>query len=631
MRLSKLRINYVFGLVGISCCLAAAHGSTALSTGKTYPFLEFQKVLKISSPAMSPDAKQVAYLSNESGYSSLYIDTIPPSHSQKIIDISGPIKSFGWSPTGASLVYQSDSDGDENYQIVLFDLTTKKSKTITKNLKRRYHFCGFSDDGSLISYSTNERDERFFDIYAMTGTGAGTPQLLVRSDKTNTCGGGFSPDNTRYSFTVFHENNHQDVQVLDLASGVVKELTPPDDRGKNLSLGWSQDGLFHFSLSDSSSEFLRLIRTELSSGAKSVVFDHNWDIVDAGWSKKRDSSYYVTNENGTSILHLFKGEFNSRVKAQIPSGVLGIGNFSADGSKFVYTLSNGTTPTSLFVYDISSGQSKMLVDSNRSSITKDQFVDGKQVTIRSFDGLEVPAYLYLPHGATKDAKVPGIVWVHGGPEDQELNNYNGRKQFLVNQGFALIVPNVRGSTGYGKSYMMKDNLDWGGGHIRDLMAASRSLKAHEAVDSRRVAILGGSFGGFSVLSAVTQFPSEFAAAIDIFGPSNLVTFVDSVPSHWRAWVYSEAGHPAHDLDLLRFRSPINHVANIRTPLLVIQGANDPRVVKRESDQIVAKLKALKRPVEYLVFDDEGHGFSRSVNEQSAFEAMAGFLNSRLKR
>jgi dipeptidyl aminopeptidase/acylaminoacyl peptidase len=629
--MAKCQCRFLLTLMGIALCAAtSAQGSALQPAKKVFPYPEFQKVLKISSPAISPNGKQFAYLSNESGYPSVYIDTIPPSQPQKVIDISKPIFSVGWHPNGTSLVYQSDNDGDENYQIAFFDLSTRKSKIITKNAKRRYHLCGISDDGSLLSYSTNERNERFFDIYTMESTGTGEPKLLVQSDRTNTCGGGFSPDNEKYSFTVFHENNHQDAFVIDVKSGTLKEITLPSDSGKNLSAGWSQDGRFHIRLTDTSSDFMHLVKTDVSSGAVSKMFAHQWDVESVGWSKRGDVSHYVTNENGTSVLHVFKGEFQSPMSIKIPMGVLGFGNYSDDGTKFIYSLSNGTTPSSLYVYDLTSNQSTLVLDSNRSAISKDQFVNGVQVTIRSFDGLDVPAYLYLPHGASKDAKVPGILWVHGGPEQQEMNNFNSRKQYLINQGFALIVPNVRGSTGYGKSYMMKDNLDWGGGHVRDLIATARFLKAQEAVDPRRVAILGGSFGGYSVLSAITQFPNEFSAAIDIFGPSNLLTFLDSIPSHWRSFFYKEAGDPVQDLDLLRFRSPINHVANIKTPLLVIQGVNDPRVVKKESDQVVAKLKALKRPVEYLVFNDEGHGFSRAINEQTAFEKMATFLRTKLK-
>ena len=358
---------------------ASANSSSALATRKAFPFPEFQKVLKISSPDISPDGEKLVYLSNEGGYPSVWMDTIPPSAPQKILDISKPISGVQWHPNGKWLVYVADNNGDENDQVAFFDLATKKSTMITRNPKRRYFLCGFSNDESLLSYSTNERDERFFDIFSMSASGEGEPKLLVKSDKTNMCGGGFSPDNAKYSFTVFHENNHQDSLVLDVKSGVVSEITKSGDSSRNHPLAWSLDGRFLFQFTDASSNFWHLVKTDVANGSEAKMFDHPWDIAAGGVSKRGEASFYKTNENGIHVLHFFKGEFQTPFSVQIPKGVLSSVSFSSDGKRLIYSFSNGTTPTRFFVYDLASAQSTLVLDSNRSSIPKSQFVDGEQV------------------------------------------------------------------------------------------------------------------------------------------------------------------------------------------------------------------------------------------------------------
>ncbi|MCA1555015.1 MAG: prolyl oligopeptidase family serine peptidase, partial [Chloroflexi bacterium] len=251
------------------------------------------------------------------------------------------------------------------------------------------------------------------------------------------------------------------------------------------------------------------------------------------------------------------------------------------------------------------------------------------IRYQSFDGREVPAWLYKPKNS--NGKAPVVLSVHGGPEAQErpLYNYSGMYQYWLSRGIGVLATNIRGSTGYGKSYQKAIRRDWGGGELRDEECAVKYLHSLDWVDPERIGFFGGSFGGFSCLSCVTRLPDYWKAAVGWFGPSNLITFVNSVPPYWKRYMKQWVGDPNEDRDLLIERSPITYVDKVKTPLFIVQGANDVRVVKAESDQFVEKLRERGVTVRYDVYDDEGHGFTKRHNELKALKDSAEFLEQHL--
>jgi dipeptidyl aminopeptidase/acylaminoacyl peptidase len=251
------------------------------------------------------------------------------------------------------------------------------------------------------------------------------------------------------------------------------------------------------------------------------------------------------------------------------------------------------------------------------------------VRYRTFDGREIPAWLYRPRGASESHPAPVVISIHGGPEAQERVEYRALYQFLLSRGIGVLAPNIRGSTGYGKAYQKLIHRDWGGAELKDIQATAEYARTLSWVNPHKLGIYGGSFGGFATLSAVTRLPDYWAAAVDIVGPSNLLTFVRSVPPTWRRMMAAWVGDPEEDADMLRERSPITWVESIRAPLLVLQGANDPRVVKAESDQMVERLREMGREVEYVIFADEGHGFTKRVNTLRAYRLAADFFQKHL--
>jgi dipeptidyl aminopeptidase/acylaminoacyl peptidase len=326
-------------------------------------------------------------------------------------------------------------------------------------------------------------------------------------------------------------------------------------------------------------------------------------------------------------------------------GVIEYLKLTTDGKRIGIVMTTSTSPSDIYIVGIDKNKDdEDKNNNNKNSIQKishslignipqDMLIKPDLIKYKSFDGLEVSAFLYKPKDII-DNKAGAILSIHGGPTHQERPSYrySGLYQYLANNGLVVLAPNFRGSTGYGKSFEKKIYHDWGGNELNDLEDAIKWLKSQQWVDANRIGVFGASFGGFATLSCITRLPQyNWKAAVDIFGPSNLVTLAKAVPEHWKRFMVELVGDPQKEEDFLKERSPINYVDNINptTSLLVIQGANDPRVVKNESDQIVERLRSKNMYVEYMVFEDEGHGFTKYSNLVKALKRSAEFLAEKL--
>jgi len=307
----------------------------------------------------------------------------------------------------------------------------------------------------------------------------------------------------------------------------------------------------------------------------------------------------------------------------------------ARGEKRMAFYHNGDrSPNNLYVYEFATGQASRLTQALSPEIDAADLVDAQVVRFKSFDGMEVPNILYKPHQATPDNKAPAIVWVHGGPGGQTRKGYSALIQYLVNHGYVVLGINNRGSSGYGKTFFTADDQKHGREPLRDCVEAKKYLASLPYVDGSRIGIAGGSYGGYMTLAALAFHPNVFNAGVDIFGVSNWLRTLKSVPPYWESFrqaLYQEMGDPAKHEKMLKDISPLFHAGKIKKPLLVIQGANDPRVIKPESDDIVQAVQKNKVPVEYVVFPDEGHGFTKKKNEVEAYSRMLNFLDQYLKK
>ncbi len=318
----------------------------------------------------------------------------------------------------------------------------------------------------------------------------------------------------------------------------------------------------------------------------------------------------------------------------MPGGMIYQHAFAADSKSIFLLADSAVTPTDILRFSLQDGTLKTLTDSFSSAPDKNDLVMPAIRRFPSYDGMEIPGILYMPYEASKDNKVPALIWVHGGPGGQSLPRYNPEFQFLVNHGFAVFAVNNRGSSGYGKSFFKAADHRHGEADLDDCVEASSFLKKLNEIDDSRIGIIGGSYGGFMVLAALAFRPTVFAVGVDIFGVSNWLRTLKEIPSWWSAirdLLYKKIGDPFNEEEYLRSISPLFHASRIERPLLVLQGANDPRVLKIESDEIVQKTRENGIFTEYVVFEDEGHGFTRKANRIKAANTMLRFLETHLAK
>jgi dipeptidyl aminopeptidase/acylaminoacyl peptidase len=364
------------------------------------------------------------------------------------------------------------------------------------------------------------------------------------------------------------------------------------------------------------------------------ILSPKWDIELIDLNRNGDVLAWSINENGYSTLFIKKLESGHVQQVLgIPRGVLGKIKLSGDGKKIGLLISTPKTPYDLYILDIETENIYKLTNSLTQNIPQDIMADPQFIHYQSFDNLQIPALLYRPRNIQNNtSKVAAVISIHGGPMSQErpIYHYAGMYQYLANQGVAILAPNFRGSTGYGKSFEKSIYHDWGGKDLKDIEYAVKWLLEQDWIDSNRLGVFGKSFGGFATLSCISRLPQyRWKAAVDMVGPSNLITFARTVPKHWK-WIMKDwLGDSEKEEDFLKERSPFTYVDNINTDIMIIQGANDPRVAKAESDQIVKRLRANGRNVEYIVFDDEGHGFTKYSNLLRAFKSSAEFLVRKL--
>ena len=376
------------------------------------------------------------------------------------------------------------------------------------------------------------------------------------------------------------------------------------------------------------------MRYELASGRHEPVLAPEWDVMGATFAKDgRYLAVWINNDARTEIRLFSMPGMQPVQLPQLPDAEIATVTFSPDSKKLAFYADSARSPANLHVYDLGTRELKALTRALDPSIDPNHLVDAQVVRFRARDGVIVPGLLYPPKGASAKRPAPAVVWVHGGPGDQSRVGYRALIQYLVNHGYAVYAINNRGSSGYGKTFFGLDDRKHGDADLDDCVDSKKMLEATGWVDPNRIGILGGSYGGYMVLAALAFRPQEFPVGVDIFGVSNWVRTLESIPAWWESFrqvLYKELGDPAVDRDYLVKISPLFHAEKIEKPLLVLQGANDPRVLKVESDEIVAAVRKKGVPVEYIVFSDEGHGFTKKVNQAKGYEAILRFLDLHLK-
>jgi dipeptidyl aminopeptidase/acylaminoacyl peptidase len=387
-------------------------------------------------------------------------------------------------------------------------------------------------------------------------------------------------------------------------------------------------------LTDDKSEYQYVARYNLATGQKDIVEKASWDVFYTYFS--RNGKYRVTavNEDARTKIKIYETATGRLVELpRLPNADITGVNISPSEKLMAFYLNGDRSPSNLYIYDFSTHQATKLTDSLNPEISADDLVDSQVIRFKSFDGLEIPSILYRPTIASAQRKAPALLLIHGGPGGQTRVGYSALSQYLVNHGYVVLGVNNRGSSGYGKTFYTADDGKHGREPLWDCVEAKKYLATLDYVDQNKIGIMGGSYGGYMVLAALAFKPEEFAVGVDLFGVSNWVRTLQSIPPYWESFrkaLYKEIGDPNKDLENLRAVSPLFHADQIVKPLIVLQGVNDPRVIKPESDEIVENIKKRNGIVEYVLFDNEGHGFTKKANEIRAYKAILDFLDRYLK-
>lgn len=596
---------------------------------------QFFAVRRFSSAlAFTADGAHVLFASNMSGQFNLWRVPVEGGWPHQLTAFSDEtVRGVGVSPDGR-IVLCADHDGDEFHQLYLLDSERGWPEKLTDEPEVQHYVGGaaWSPDGTRFAYAANARTPSDMEVWVRDiDTGEARP---VFGEGKFSFPGGFSPDGTKLLVLDFRNNSDLSTHLVDLESGETRELTPHDDDAIFLPGPWAADGSGFYLATDAGSEFRGLAFYDLGSDGWDWVEEPTQDVEDVTLSDDGRVLAWLVNDEGYARLRLRDLETGKDLpESDLPGGARPhlTGDepplvLSPDGSFAALVITSPRRPPEVWLVETETGRARALTDSRLGGLLEDDLVDADIVRYPTFDGREIPAWLYRPD---VDGKVPVVLSIHGGPEAQERPVYQPLYQYLLSRGIAVLATNIRGSTGYGKSYQRLVQRDWGGGDMHDWEHAVKWLREQDWVAPDRIGVYGGSYGGFAVLTCVTRLPQYWAAAVDIFGPANLVTFAKAVPPTWKRFIARFVGDPETEADFLMERSPITYVENVQTPLLVIQGATDPRVVKGESDQLVERLESLGREVEYVVFEDEGHGFTKRPNELKAYRLAAEWLERHL--
>ena len=603
-----------------------------------YAFERYLNVRSASNPGFSPDGQTLSFLTDISGVAEVWCTSLHgqmarPLWPEQLTFRGERVSSATFSPRADLLLVAGDRGGNERTQLYLLSADGASFTSLTDNPSVMYLFGGWSPDGTRITYSSNERDARYFDVYERV-IASGEIKVLLQHDGTN-YSYGYSPDGQSVLVSRHEANTRHQLFLLDTTTGALRALTVDVDvRGATYQdVYWSADRQGLYLLSNRARQFNSLAYIDLETTELSFLSDTAWDVERLALTHDGNTMAVVTNEDGYARLELFdisRGWPQRRTLKSpgLPAGVVSELVWSQDGTRLALTFLSPDDASDIWIWDINSAVVVRATRSSLGGIPRTSFVVPSLVRYPSFDQRQIPAFLYLPPAAKHN--LPVVVYVHGGPESQSRPTFNPVVQYLVNRGYAVFVPNVRGSSGYGYEYQSLDDVRLRMDSVADLKYAALWLRGSGIADPNRIAVMGGSYGGFMVLAALTTYPDIWAAGVDIVGIANFVTFLENTGPWRRKLREAEYGSLEKDRAFLTQISPIHHVDQISAPLFVVHGANDPRVPVDEAEQIVRALRNREVPVVYQRFEDEGHGLVKRHNRLLAYPAIAAFLDEYLQ-
>ena len=578
----------------------------------------------------SKDADKLIYSSDKSGIFNIYEVDLSTNEETQLTDSKE--ESFfvrGYSPNTGEVIYSADKGGNENSHIYLIREGNSIDLTPGENTKASY--VGWTNDELGMYIISNSRDPRFFDLYKIDIETLESEMVFKNDSGYNL---NSISNNDRY--LVLSLNLSRSEQKLFLYDVKSKQQVEISNQAANFSgQNFDKNDENYFYTTNYDSEFYYLMSYNLKNGERSTVYKTNWDVAFSYLSKNNSYRVIAVNEDAQNKLTI------KNMSDQSDLNLIGFENmninsvgFSDDEKLLRVSAGSPNSPGDIYTYELSTNKLNKITSNLNSNVNPKDLVNAEVIRYESFDGLEIPAILYKPHSASKKNKVPALVWVHGGPGGQSRIGYRALIQYLVNHGYAILAVNNRGSSGYGKTFYSLDDLNHGEDDLQDCVWGKKWLQDQDYINPDKIGIIGGSYGGFMTMAAMTFEPEEFKVGVNIYGVTNWIRTLRSIPAYWestRESLYKEMGNPYTEDSLRLYNiSPLFHAKNIKNPVMVLQGANDPRVLQIESDEMVQEARDAGAYVEYVLFEDAGHGFIKKEQQIEGNEKILTFLEKYLK-
>ena len=608
--------------------------------------MDIERFLNVRSAygaSLGPDGEGLAFLMDTTGVPQVWTLAAPGTWPEQCTFFEERLTFVDWSPERDELVFGMDQGGNERQQLFRLDGGGGEAVPLTDDPAHKHRWGGWRSDGERFAFAANRRDESVFDLHVQDRDATGDEAELVHEGEGWLSLAGWSPDDGRLAVHRAYSNYDHDVYVFDLDAGELRHVTPHEGDVRYWGVEWGPAAEALYVTTDLGADTMYLARLDLDTlDVEPVVEPGEWNVE--GVTVHRDTGRAVFSRNVEGYTELSVGEldgtsFEPLAEPDLPPGVYGGVDFAPDGDRFALTVTGRTRNANVHVVDVETGAAERWTHASMAGIPRATFSEPEVVRFPSFDDREIPGFLSLPTGAdgprdrdddAPEPPYPVIVDVHGGPESQRRPSFSGVTGYFLDHGYAVYEPNVRGSTGYGKAYTRLDDKRMRMDSVADLAEGVRWLADRDDVDEDRIVALGASYGGFMVLSALTEYPELWAAGVDIVGIANFVTFLENTGEWRRELREAEYGSLEDDREFLESISPLNTIERIRAPLFVLHGENDPRVPVSEAHQLV-EAASEHVPVRELVFEDEGHGFTKLENRIAAYEAIVEFLDDHVGR
>ncbi len=601
---------------------------------KSYDAATFFDTTSMAGASFSADEGKILFASDASGVFNLYSQPIDGGAPTQLTDsTTESIFAVSWFPRDDRILYSADKGGNELNHLFVRS-PDGEAQDLTPAADAKASFAGWSGDKQSFWVLTNERDPQAMDLYRYATDGYAREMVFENTETWDVSD--VSEDGRWVALTRSRTNADSDIYLWDSsdAGQAPRLVTQHDGDVSHRVYTFTPDSNELYYGTNAHGEFNQAWAYDMESGKHRRQIKDRWDVSYVSFSEDGRFRVSAINQDARTKVTIIDTESGRKVQMpQLLAGDIRGVSIAPSEEKMAFYINGDTSPSNLYAMTIGQQDPRQLSDTLSPAINAHDLAAGHVVRYRSFDRRKIPAIIYRPWAASKDSKVPALVWVHGGPGGQSRHGYNPTIQHLVNHGYAVLAVNNRGSSGYGKTFFHLDDQKHGDVDLKDCIWGRRYLEELDWVDAEHIGIIGGSYGGYMVAAALAFEPEAFDVGVNIFGVTNWLRTLKSIPPWWadfRDALFAEMGDPSTDEDKLRAKSPLFHASNIVKPLLVVQGANDPRVLQAESDELVEAARQNGTPVEYVLFPDEGHGFRKKANRIAASDAYVTFLNTHLR-